>query len=55
VVNVKPADRGEADQITILRLAPPSGASRAEMEPPCASATCRAKLSPTPLPPLWVV
>ena len=36
-------------------LAPPSGASNATIEPPWASATWRAKLSPTPLPPLWVV
>ena len=42
-------------QMSILILAPPLGASRAEIEPPWASATWRAKLKPTPLPPLWVV
>ena len=36
-------------------FAPPSGASSAQIDPPWASATCRAKLRPTPLPPLWVV
>lgn len=38
--------------ISTLRFAPPSGASSAAIDPPWASATCRAKLSPTPLPPL---
>jgi hypothetical protein len=39
----------------ILMQAPPSGASPALMDPPWAGATCRAKLNPTPLPPLCVV
>jgi hypothetical protein len=39
-------------QTMILMSAPPLGASSAEIEPPWASATWRAKLKPTPLPPL---
>ena len=42
-------------QMTIRMFAPPSGASSAPIDPPCASATCLEKLRPTPLPPLWVV
>ena len=42
-------------QRTIRMVAPPSAESSALIDPPWASATWRAKLRPTPLPPLWVV